>query len=79
MRRGSAVYSTTYSLQPEGEFFSGGAGLVSTVPDYCELEVDRRTLPGETKEGVLQEYRDLLDDLAESTPEWDVGDRPFSI
>jgi acetylornithine deacetylase/succinyl-diaminopimelate desuccinylase-like protein len=25
---------------------------VNMVPDLCELEVDRRTLSGETKEGV---------------------------
>ena len=45
-----------------------GGTIVSTVPDFCELEVDRRTLPGETKEDVLREYRDLLDQLAKSAP-----------
>lgn len=46
---------------------SGGT-IVSTVPDFCELEVDRRTLPGETTESVIEEYRYLLDTLAESVP-----------
>ena len=40
--------------------------IVSTVPDFCELEVD--PLPGETKEEVLRDYRALLDRLAQSTP-----------
>jgi acetylornithine deacetylase len=45
---------------------SGGT-IVSTVPDFCQMEVDRRTLPGETKEDVLREYRALLDGLAASS------------
>lgn len=45
-----------------------GGTIVSTVPDYCELEVDRRTLPGETREDVLKEYNDILADLNERFP-----------
>ena len=45
-----------------------GGTIVSTVPDFCELEVDRRTLPGETTEAVIGEYRRLLDALAETSP-----------
>lgn len=33
----------------------GGAGW-STYPDRCVLQVERRTLPGETTEGVLAEF-----------------------
>jgi acetylornithine deacetylase len=33
---------------------------VNIVPDRCEIEVDRRTLPGETTEGVLEEVRRVL-------------------
>ncbi len=43
-----------------------GGTILSTVPDFCELEVDRRTLPGETMENVLEEYRLLLDPLSET-------------
>jgi acetylornithine deacetylase/succinyl-diaminopimelate desuccinylase family protein len=43
-----------------------GGTILSTVPDFCELEVDRRTLPGETVEDVLEEYRRLLDPLSEA-------------
>ena len=45
-----------------------GGTIVSTVPDYCELEVDRRTLPGETPEHVLSEYKDILAGLHERYP-----------
>lgn len=36
----------------------GGTEL-STYPDFCELQVERRTLPGETREGVIGELNDL--------------------
>lgn len=45
-----------------------GGTVLSTVPDYCELEIDRRTLPGETQETVLREYHKILDDLAVTLP-----------
>jgi acetylornithine deacetylase len=38
------------------------------VPDLCELEVDRRTLPGETQESVYAELRARLDPLAGEDP-----------
>lgn len=47
-----------------GRFSMGvirGGTMVCTVPDYCELEVDRRTLPGETGKTVRDEYKTLLD------------------
>jgi acetylornithine deacetylase/succinyl-diaminopimelate desuccinylase family protein len=43
---------------------SGGV-QVNMVPDRCELEVDRRTLPGETKEDVYAELRLRLDRIAQ--------------
>ncbi len=49
-----------------GRFSMGvirGGTFVCTVPDICELEVDRRTLPGETAEMIRAEYRELLDGL----------------
>ncbi|MBA3646697.1 MAG: ArgE/DapE family deacylase [Gemmatimonadaceae bacterium] len=39
---------------------SGGTGM-STYPDFCELTIERRTLPGETAEGALSEVRDAID------------------
>jgi len=34
------------------------------VPDYCKVEMDRRLLPGETREAAMQEIRDALDEYA---------------
>ncbi len=47
-----------------------GGTIVSTVPDYCELEVDRRTLPGETREHVHAELRALIAEVLESHPQF---------
>lgn len=47
-----------------------GGSLATAVPDYCELEVDRRILPGETKEDVYTEFRRLLDGLAAADPDF---------
>jgi len=33
------------------------------VPDYCKVEMDRRLLPGETREAAMQEIRDALDEF----------------
>ena len=45
-----------------------GGAIASSVPDYCELEVDRRTIIGETLESVVSEYRQRLDPLAKTVP-----------
>ena len=45
-----------------------GGVQVNMVPDLCELEVDRRTLPGETKDGVYDEFRAIIDPLREEYP-----------
>ena len=38
----------------------GGGGQPNIVPDSCHIEVDRRTLPGETEAGVCRELGALL-------------------
>ena len=38
-----------------------GGNFVCTIPDYCELEVDRRTVPGETEASVMDEVRAILE------------------
>jgi acetylornithine deacetylase/succinyl-diaminopimelate desuccinylase family protein len=37
-----------------------GGSQTNIVPDYCEIEVDRRTLPGEDHEGILRHLRERL-------------------
>jgi acetylornithine deacetylase/succinyl-diaminopimelate desuccinylase-like protein len=40
------------------------------VPAWCEVEVDRRTLPGETAEQVTAELQSIVDRLAAGDPEF---------
>jgi acetylornithine deacetylase len=46
---------------------TGGLGL-STYPDRCVVEVERRTLPGERDDEVAAELRSLLDEAARASP-----------
>jgi acetylornithine deacetylase len=41
-----------------------GGQAVNIVPDTCEIEVDRRTLPGETAASVLEEVRRVLREVS---------------
>jgi acetylornithine deacetylase/succinyl-diaminopimelate desuccinylase family protein len=36
------------------------------VPDWCKVEMDRRLLPGETREAAMQEIQAVLDEFARS-------------
>lgn len=45
-----------------------GGVQVNFVPDSCEIEIDRRLLPGETVEGVLGDYQRRIDRLAAAQP-----------
>lgn len=60
-----------HELCGHGRFTPGvikGGSIVSTVPDLCELEVDRRVCPGETTAKVYAEYRKCLDPLMKTIP-----------
>jgi CubicO group peptidase (beta-lactamase class C family) len=37
VREGQIIYSSTYASNPENRYFSGGAGLTSTVGDYARF------------------------------------------
>jgi acetylornithine deacetylase/succinyl-diaminopimelate desuccinylase-like protein len=45
-----------------------GGTKINIVPDRCEIEVDRRMLPGEKKETVLREMKAILDSLRSQDP-----------
>ena len=45
-----------------------GGTKVNVVPEGCEIEVDRRMLPGEKKEEVLGEIKEILDSLQSQDP-----------
>src|SRR5262249_22649006 len=60
---------------------SGHASLLaggqerSSYPERCRVEVERRTIPGETAERVEREIRALLDEAAAEDPELDADIR----
>lgn len=45
-----------------------GGTKINIVPDRCEMELDRRTLPGEKKEEMVREIKDILDSLRLQDP-----------
>jgi acetylornithine deacetylase/succinyl-diaminopimelate desuccinylase family protein len=60
-----------HGLCGHGRFNPGviRAGVqVNIVPDRCDLEIDRRTLPGETKEQVYEEWRKRLEHMGQDDP-----------
>jgi acetylornithine deacetylase len=59
---------TPHPLCGHGRFNPGvisGGVQVNMVPDLCTLEVDRRTLPGETKDDVYKEFSERLNAIAQ--------------
>jgi len=62
-----------HPLCGHGRFSPGvirGGNILSTVPDRCALEVERRIIPGETVPAVLAELRARLDRLAQTVPDF---------
>jgi acetylornithine deacetylase len=53
-----------------------GGIQVNQVPDSCTIELDRRLLPGETKESVWEEFKSLFAELQERDPELEVEMEP---
>lgn len=63
---------TPHPLCGHGRFTPGviqGGVQVNMVPDSCELEVDRRTLPGETKEKVYEEFHQRIQKVKAVVPD----------
>jgi len=62
-----------HPLCGHGRFTPGvihGGVQVNMVPDTCELEVDRRTLPGESRESVYAEFHERIRRAAEGDPDF---------
>jgi len=45
-----------------------GGTQVNTIPDRCFIEMDRRTIPGESDQDVLGEIDKFLDELSDEKP-----------
>ena len=62
-----------HPLCGNGRFTPGvirGGVQVNMVPDRCELEVDRRTLPGETRASVYAELQARIDRAGRGDPDF---------
>ncbi|WP_170327507.1 M20 family metallopeptidase [Ruegeria arenilitoris] len=46
-----------------------GGTFASGIPDQCEMEVDRRFLPGEDIDDILNDYRTRLAELSKTIPD----------
>lgn len=55
-----------------------GGDNACSVPDFCEIDVDRRIIPGETSRDVMQELHDVMATAKTSAPdlEYEIG-TPF--
>ncbi|MEM9523428.1 MAG: M20/M25/M40 family metallo-hydrolase [Pseudomonadota bacterium] len=56
-----------------------GGTLASAIPDFCEMEVDRRFLPGERITDIIAEYRARLDALSAPVPDMKASISPPSL
>jgi acetylornithine deacetylase ArgE len=56
-----------------------GGVQVNFVPDWCEIEIDRRLLPGETPESVLAHHDAILEELKSKCPLLNTESNPPSI
>jgi acetylornithine deacetylase len=54
----------------------GGTGT-STYAAHCRLEIERRTIPGETEASALREVQSILDELAAADPSFRARVRPL--
>ncbi len=55
-----------HPLLEHGSFHAGtikGGAAESVYPDHCELLLERRTLPGESPDEVVREFREVLERL----------------
>ncbi len=55
---------------------TGGTGL-STYAATCTLQIERRTIPGETDKEAIAQVQDIVDRLAASDPTFRAAVRPF--
>jgi acetylornithine deacetylase len=68
LRRGP-IHPLVESASVHASLIDGGIEL-STYPDRCRLQIERRTIPGETGEKVLAELQGIVTKGAEHDPEF---------
>ena len=63
----------THALLGSGSLHASlirGGEEISMYPAHCQLQVERRTIPGETLESVEAETQDTLDEIAAADPDF---------
>lgn len=56
-----------------------GGRAINLVPDECRVKVDVRTLPGQTKEKILDEIEDLIQDLKQKDKDLKAEIKPYQF
>src|SRR5262249_25160986 len=57
---------------------SGGAGL-STYAPSCKLEIERRTIPGDTEAQVMAEIGALIEEIRAEDPAFEIRAKAFFV
>ena len=65
--RASPSHPLLKSGSVHASLIEGGQGF-STYPDHCKLSVERRTIPGETRESVEAEIQRIFDHISAADP-----------
>jgi acetylornithine deacetylase len=82
--RASPGHSLLSSGSVHASLIEGGQGL-STYPDRCRLSIERRTIPGETREAVEAEIQHIFDRIVAADPAFRAAKRttlvrePFEV
>ena len=69
-----AAATVSHPLLPGGSCTPGvvrGGVKPNAVPDYCEVMVDRRLLPGETIDEEMEKLRSLIEPLKDRDPDFE--------
>jgi succinyl-diaminopimelate desuccinylase len=73
-RLGEAFKTRDSGILPPASMNIGtiqGGVSFNVVADSCDVVIDRRTLPGETPESVMQEMQDIIDEVKREDPDVD--------
>ena len=78
----SGHYTKKPTVQVGGRLMVGEKGSigdrVNIVPALCKCEVDIRTVPGQTGEGVIKEFQTLVEELKKEDPDINAKMEPFT-
>ncbi len=50
-----------------------GGGAINVVPDECSVGIDVRTLPGQSHQGIIDDFREIFEGLKREKPEFEAS------